>query len=113
MSDKEELENVFEALKVILEDADTFEHVCKEVFKSIDADGSGSLEKSEIRAFIENICKEMGMKKQPDDDTINELFKELDEDDSDDITIDELKQFLKKLFLAQKHEVEVELGYKS
>jgi Ca2+-binding EF-hand superfamily protein len=91
MSEREETENVYEALKVILEDNDTFEHVCKEVFKSIDVDASGSLEKAEIRQFIENICKEMGMKKSPDDDTINELFKELDEDDSDDITIDELK----------------------
>ena len=52
------------------------------------------------------------MRKQPDDDTINELFKELDEDDSDDITIDELKQFLRKLFQTQKDEVEKELGYK-
>jgi hypothetical protein len=53
-----------------LEDEETFNHVCSEVFKTIDVDGSGSLERSEIKNFINNICMEMGMKNNPDDKTI-------------------------------------------
>ena len=52
----EEMEQTYEALKVILEDEETFNHVCTEVFKTIDVDNSGSLERSEIKNFINNIC---------------------------------------------------------
>ena len=46
-SETEELESTLEALSVILGDEETFDHVCKEVFKTIDVDGSGSLDKNE------------------------------------------------------------------
>lgn len=105
MSQNEELEQTYEALCVILEDDETFDHVCKEVFKTIDDDGNGHLERSEIKAFIEKICKEMGMKNNPDDKTMNEVFAELDEDGSDDVSAEELKTFLRKLFTSQKEEV--------
>ena len=105
MSTTEELEKTHEALKVILEDKDTFEHVCREVFNTIDADGNGSLERQEIKAFIEHICGEMGMNGSPDDKTIAEVFAELDEDGSNDISEQELKLFLRKLFETQKEEV--------
>ena len=108
----EEIEQTYEALKVILEDEETFNHVCSEVFKTIDVDGSGSLERSEIKNFIFNICAEMGMKNNPDDRTISEVFAELDEDGSDDISVEELKGFLRKLFVAQKDEVGKALGKK-
>lgn len=112
MSLNEEMEQTYEALKVILEDEDTFNHVCTEVFKTIDVDGSGSLERSEIKNFINNICAEMGMKNNPDDKTIQEVFAELDEDNSNDISIEELKGFLRKLFICQKEEVAKALGKK-
>ena len=66
----EEMEQTYEALKVILEDEETFNHVCGEVFKTIDVDTSGTLERQEIKNFILNICSEMGMKNNPDDKTI-------------------------------------------
>ena len=112
MSATEELEQTYEALKVILEDEETFSHVCSEVFKTIDVDGSGSLERAEIKNFIYNICSEMGMKSNPDDKTISEVFAELDEDGSDDISVEELKKFLRKLFVCQKEEVGKALGKK-
>eukprot|EP00344_Euplotes_crassus_P006046 CAMPEP_0197005196 /NCGR_PEP_ID=MMETSP1380-20130617/28351_1 /TAXON_ID=5936 /ORGANISM="Euplotes crassus, Strain CT5" /LENGTH=57 /DNA_ID=CAMNT_0042424253 /DNA_START=202 /DNA_END=378 /DNA_ORIENTATION=- len=48
----------------------------------------------------------MGMKNNPDEQVIKEVFAELDEDGSDDVSHDELKEFLRKLFEAQKEEVE-------
>ena len=109
---QEELEQTYEALKMILEDDDTFGHVCAEVFKTIDIDGSGSLERTEIRNFINNMCSEMGMKSNPDDKTIQEVFAELDEDGSNDISTEELKGFLRKLFVSQRDEVGKALGKK-
>ena len=84
--------------------------MCNEVFKQIDIDMSGSLERKEIQNFINNICQEMGMKNNPDDKTIQEVFAELDEDGSDDISVEELKSFLRKLFVCQKDEVAKALG---
>ena len=65
MAANEELEQTYEALKVILEDEETFNHVCSEVFKTIDVDGSGSLERVEIKNFIYNISFRNGHEEQP------------------------------------------------
>ena len=105
MSTTAEIEQTFEALKVILNDDETFHHVCTEVFKTIDVNNDGSLEKKEIRNFIDNICQEMGMKNNPDDKTIAEVFSELDEDGSNDIDIEEMKIFLRKIFIVQRDEI--------
>ena len=100
-----EIEQTYEALKVILNDEETFHHVCTEVFKTIDVNNDQSLEKKEIRNFIDNICSEMGMTQNPDDKTIAEVFSELDEDGSNDISIDEMKVFLRKIFIVQRDEI--------
>ena len=55
-----------------------------------------SVDKSEIKHFIENICLEIGMDDTPDEQTLNDVFEELDEDGSDDIDLDEMKTFLRK-----------------
>lgn len=105
MTSTAEIEQTFEALKVILNDEETFHHVCTEVFKTIDINNDGNLEKKEIRNFIDNICQEMGMESNPDDTTIAEVFNELDEDGSNDISIDEMKMFLRKIFICQRDEI--------
>jgi Ca2+-binding EF-hand superfamily protein len=105
MSTLSEIEQTFEALKVILSDDETFHHVCTEVFKTIDVDNSGKLDKKEIRNFIDNICQEMGMEHNPDDDTIAEVFNELDRDNSNDISIEEMKHFLRRIFVGQHDEI--------
>ena len=105
MTSTAEIEQTFEALKVILNDEETFHHVCTEVFRTIDINNDGNLEKKEIRNFIDNICQEMGMESNPDDTTIAEVFNELDEDGSNDISIDEMKMFLRKIFICQRDEI--------
>jgi len=76
-----------------------------EVFKTIDVNKDESLEKKEVRNFINNICAEMGMDTNPDDTSIAEVFAELDEDGSNDISIDEMKAFLRKIFICQRDEI--------
>ena len=53
---QEQIQKTYEALKIILGDEETFNHVCMEVFKSIDINGDESLEKDEVVKFIETIC---------------------------------------------------------
>ena len=100
MSSTEELEQTYEALKVLLEDKETFEHVCGEVFNTIDSDHDGSIGKGEIKDFINSICREIGMKATPDDNTIHEVFVELDQDKDNDVSKGELKNFLRNLFIT-------------
>ena len=110
MSTSSEIEQTYEALTVILNDDETFHHVCTEVFKTIDVNNDGSLEKNEIRNFIDNICQEMGMQSLPDDNTIAEVFHELDSDGSNEVSIKEMKAFLRKIFVSQRDEISRVLG---
>ena len=92
---------MFEALDLILQDEKIFDQLCKEVFKTIDVDGSNSLSKSEISTFIEYLVLEM-MGTRPDEKILEEMFKELDEDGSNDVDCSELKEFIRKFFITQK-----------
>ena len=47
---------MYEALDLILKDESTFDQLCKDVFKTIDVDGSNSLSKDEISTFIDFLC---------------------------------------------------------
>ena len=109
---QEQIEKTYEALKIILSDEETFNHVCMEVFNSIDINGDESLEKEEVVKFIETICLEMGLENSPDAKTISEVFKELDEDGSNEIDSDELKSFLRKIFICQRDEIAKAIGGK-
>merc|ERR1740139_359956 len=106
-----EIEQTYLALRVILSDEATFHHVCHEVFATIDVNGDKSLEKKEVRNFVDNICLGMGMEEKPDDATIAEVFAELDEDGSNEISLDEMKVFLRKLFSNQLEQIGTALGY--
>ena len=95
---------MYEALDLILKDETTFDQLIKDVFKTIDVDGSNSLSKSEIQTFIDFLCQEM-MGTKLDDKTLEELFNELDEDGSNDVDCEELKVFIMKFFQTQKEEL--------
>ena len=62
-----EIDQTLDTLNVLLNDEETFHHVCAALFKAIDVNNDGSLERSEIRRFIDRICDEMGLEKNPDD----------------------------------------------
>jgi len=107
-----ELEETHEALSVILDDDSTFQYVVTEVFRAIDTDVSGHLGREELRAFIQRVCVDMGMKTVPEDKTIDEVFKDLDEDNSNDINREEFGRFLRRLFVNQKEECDKALHKK-
>ena len=91
-----------EAINAILSNEKLFKHVVNEVYKTIDIDGSGTIEVEEIQEFITNICNETGIGDPPDIDAVTSVFKELDEDGSNTIEIEELEKFLRLLFEEQQ-----------
>ena len=84
---------MYEALDLILQDEKVFDQLCKDVFKTIDVDGSNSLSKSEIQTFIDFLVQEM-MCTKPDEKILEEMFRELDADGSNDVDCLELKEFI-------------------
>ena len=74
----------------MLDDEETFHHVCDVLFKAIDINSDGSLSHNEVRSFIERICNEMGLK-MTGDTAFDEVFKELDADGDNDISLVELE----------------------
>ena len=92
---------IYETLDGILKNTKSFAEVVNAVFASIDKDGSGRLEITEIEEFITAVCHDMGLRQPPDKEYIKELFEALDEDQSKAISIDELAKFLRVLFEEQ------------
>ncbi len=109
MSGLDEIQETYNALTQLLDDEESFGKVVKAVFNVIDKDNSGTIELNEIEDFIENVCKEMGINKNPDKNSIKEVFKELDEDHSNSIDEKELAKFLKILFGDQRAQCEATL----
>ena len=106
----ESVQETYDALTAILSDEKTFNEVVESVFKSIDKDNSGTLEKKEIEEFISTICGEMNIKKLPGSDSVEQVFKEIDTDHSNNISQGELGVFLKTIFLEQKKQLAKQLG---
>ena len=100
-----ERQKTLDTLKILLNDEETFHHVCNALFNAIDKNKDGSLEKSEIRGFIDKICDDMGLEKKTDDETLDEVFKELDADGGGDVSVDELESFLRRIFILQRDEI--------
>ena len=57
----QEIEQTLDTLNVLLNDEETFHHVCDAIFKAIDVNGDGNLERDEIRGFINKICLDIGL----------------------------------------------------
>ena len=73
--------------------------MCESLFKSIDINKDGSLERSEITGFITQISKELGLEVNPDDQELKGVYEELDVDGNGDVDLDELQVFLKRIFI--------------
>lgn len=84
----------------MLDDTEMFDIVSKEVFKAIDCDGNGDLDKDEIQSFIDRICEEMGIKSNPDDPEMKEMYSDLAVGD-ESVSLEKLKDFLRRLFKNQ------------
>lgn len=83
-------------LKEILNNPETFEKACKEMFEKIDTNKNGSIEKSEIRDHINDIRKSLG-KGEVDDKALEKQFNSHDLDGDGTIDYNEFKPIYKEM----------------
>eukprot|EP00826_Nyctotherus_ovalis_P062240 TRINITY_DN8971_c0_g1_i4.p1 TRINITY_DN8971_c0_g1~~TRINITY_DN8971_c0_g1_i4.p1 ORF type:complete len:114 (-),score=43.22 TRINITY_DN8971_c0_g1_i4:159-500(-) len=105
----QELQSTYKAVDALLKDERGFTELVEAVFASIDKDGSGTLEVSEVEEYVFSSCSEMGIKQTPDRSTIRSVFEELDEDKSSTIDKKELAKFLRSLFEEQRNHLAKQL----
>ena len=94
-----EIDQTLETLDVLLNDEETFHHVCASLFRAIDKNRDGSLERAEIKNFISEISADMGVKLDKSDKILDGVYAELDADGSNDVDLEELEVFLKRIFI--------------
>ena len=83
-------------LKEILNNPETFEKACKEMFEKIDTNKNGYIEKSEIRDHINDIRKSLG-KGEVDDKALEKQFNSHDLDGDGTIDYNEFKPIYKEM----------------
>ena len=66
---------------------------------------NGSLDRDEIREFIDNICQQTGVQRNPDDKTLEAVFADMDSDGSNDVSFEELEDFVRRIFILQRDEI--------
>jgi len=68
----------------IINDPIVFEGMMKDLFKIVDKDGSGTLDKYELRNLLSEFCKKIGIP-FPKEDDINDLLMGFDTDGDVDV----------------------------
>ena len=69
-----ELQDTYDALKVILTDEETFNLVAHEVFASIDVNKDGSLELKEVTDWVNQTVRQSNIDDAPSESCIEEVF---------------------------------------
>jgi hypothetical protein len=83
-------------LKDILNNDETFEKACREMFDKIDTNKNGTIEKSEIRDHINDIRKSLG-KGDVNEEALEKQFNSHDLDGDGTIDFDEFKPIYKEM----------------
>ena len=68
-----------------------------EIWEEYDTDGNGSLDKDEVRLFIEETLLDLNDQEAIDEEDFEKTFKEFDKDDSGTIDKTEMADFIKKI----------------
>lgn len=83
----------------ILADEEKLNAVTKAVFDQVDADGSGQIDKAELKAAMNQVAQEAEIP-APSEEDVEKALKELDTDMSGTIDVNEFKQLVKQLLQA-------------
>jgi Ca2+-binding EF-hand superfamily protein len=83
----------------ILADDDKLTQVTKAVFDAVDADGSGKIDRKELKAAMINVAREARLD-PPSDEKVDEALQKLDTDGSGNIDVHEFKELIKQLLEA-------------
>mmetsp|Transcript_5580 Transcript_5580/g.8313 ORF Transcript_5580/g.8313 Transcript_5580/m.8313 type:complete len:92 (+) Transcript_5580:58-333(+) len=85
----------------ILADDGKLNAVTKAVFDQVDADGSGQIDKAELKAAMNQVAQEAEIE-APSEEDVEKALKELDTDMSGTIDVNEFKELVKQLLQALK-----------
>ena len=87
------------AIDEILKDDKKFTEVAKLAFDSVDTDGSGQIDASELEKIMSQIASDMGTD-PPSKKDVMEVLEYLDEDGSGKISFDEFKKLIRDVLTA-------------
>ena len=94
-----------DAIKAILQDEQKFNEVARKAFDSVDIDGSGQIESSEIAGLLVQISEDRGAN-PPSPSDVAALLKDLDTDKSGAVSFDEFKVLIREVLEARVEEQE-------
>ena len=77
-------------IRNVLKDSKRIRKLTKAAFDEIDTDGSGDIDRHELKAVMLNVAEDTGGD-DPTEEEIDAVLKELDDDDQGTITVDEFE----------------------
>ncbi|OMJ91341.1 hypothetical protein SteCoe_6136 [Stentor coeruleus] len=83
----------------ILADDDKLTQVTKAVFDAVDADGSGKIDRKELKTAMISVAREANLA-SPSDEKVDEALNKLDTDGSGNIDVCEFKELIRQLLEA-------------
>lgn len=83
-------------VKEILAKKSLFNHISKQTFDAVDADGSGEITEDELFIILCSVCQDVGFEKQTEDET-KKILEHIDVDNSGSIGYKEFRKLFKKL----------------
>uniref|UniRef100_A0A7S3JA71 EF-hand domain-containing protein n=1 Tax=Euplotes harpa TaxID=151035 RepID=A0A7S3JA71_9SPIT len=88
-----------EEINGFLDNDEGFNQECEKIFTQFDADGSGFLDKTEMKACLADLAKDIGIP-EPSDQDVDEAMKDLDTNQDGKVSQDEFKVLVKLVFAA-------------
>ena len=85
--------------RAILDDAEQFNAITAAVFAQVDADGSGAIDRGELKNAMTLVASQAEIP-PPEDSAIDEAMGALDTDQSGNIDIDEFKVLMRGILEA-------------
>jgi Ca2+-binding EF-hand superfamily protein len=88
-------------IDAILNDDAKLTEITKAVFAEVDKDGSGEIDKAELKVAMATVAREASIE-VPSDAQVDEVLKALDTDRSGTVSVEEFKILIKEVLKALK-----------
>jgi Ca2+-binding EF-hand superfamily protein len=100
LKDASLVQSFIDKLEEVLNNPERYGEVLNAAFESIDVDGKGSIERSEVENLVICFAKETQVTISVDEQTLEEFFKLFDKEKEETITKEELEEPLKAMITA-------------
>merc|ERR1739841_56099 len=86
-------------IEAIINDDAKLTEITQAVFAEVDKDGSGEIDKAELKVAMATVAREASIE-APSDEQVDEVLKALDTDRNGLISVDEFKVLIKEVLKA-------------